>query len=140
LAKCFSLYVIDGPYIFFWLFYLKKGSKFWNVAYFKGSYNFFSSSNCILLLNGLCWELSIVYWRANQKQTIQRNWQHRTHNTKKCANFQNLKVFIFHWILMQFLWSVYINGLLVDHNFFWFISERGLIGAQIPNGLCWVLW
>ena len=25
----------------FWLFYLKKGLKFWNVAYFKGAYNFF---------------------------------------------------------------------------------------------------
>jgi len=79
------------------------------------------------------------YWRTNQKWTIQRNWQHRAHKTKKCANFQNFTVFLFHPILMQFLWSDYINGLLMGHNKNHFISESGLIGAQIPNGLCRVL-
>ena len=50
---------------------------------------------------------------------------------KKWANFQNLKVCIFHPIL------IHIIELLMGHKKIGhFISERGLIGAQIPNGLC----
>jgi len=42
---------------------------------------------------------------------------------------------------MQFLWIVYINELLMGHKKIHFISERGLIEAQIPIGLCrvWTL-
>jgi len=40
---------------------------------------------------------------------------------------------------MQLLWIVYINELLMGHTKIHFISERGLIGAQISTGLCRVL-
>jgi hypothetical protein len=35
---------------------------------------------------------------------------------KDSANFQNFKAFIFHPILMQFLRSVHLNGLLMGHK------------------------
>jgi hypothetical protein len=58
-------------------------------------------------------------------------WDKLDRKRPKSANFQNLKVFIFHPILMQFLWSFHHNRPLKLKLLFFFSSKRDLKAAQL---------
>jgi hypothetical protein len=100
----------------FCYFILKNGSKRCPnselFAYWKGIIKclFFIQFNVLyffLLLNGLCKELLLL---CQQISTIFYGfWGKCDRQRLKTANFQNLKVFIFHPILMQFLIIVHLS-------------------------------
>jgi hypothetical protein len=109
-AKCDTLWVIDGPYNFL-LFHFKKVSK-WGpnseILYIWKVYRIFFH---LILLNGLCWELSVIcQWISSIFSSF---WDKLNQKRLKSANFQNLKVFSVHLILMQYL-EVFILMEFID--------------------------
>jgi hypothetical protein len=106
---------------------------------------------CFLSLNGLCWELAVVCWHMSS--IFYSFWDKLNWTGLKNANFQNLKVLLFHPVLLFSTKTYPLVTLMCrfiftnDHRYVplvtlmcWFIFTNDHRYVPLVTLMCWFIF